>query len=92
MKGDSHDEKVDVWSFGMVLYEITTNKIPYDYCKNNAQIIFRVTVEKKIPNLPEETKIHPILLDVMKQCWNQDPSQRPSFSQIVQMLRNEVAK
>jgi serine/threonine protein kinase len=86
-----YNEKVDVWSFGMVLYELTTNIIPYHYCQNQAQIVTEVYVNKKTPPLPKNaTHIHPTLLDLMKQCWNWDPQQRPSFTQIVQILREKV--
>jgi hypothetical protein len=49
---------------------------------------------KKTPPLPENvTHIHPLLLDLMKQCWNWDhphPQQCPSFTQIVQILRQQM--
>jgi serine/threonine protein kinase len=40
--GQSYKKKVDVWSFGMVLYELTTNTVPYRYCQNPAQIVREV--------------------------------------------------
>jgi serine/threonine protein kinase len=98
MQGQGYNEKVDVWSFGMVLYELTTNTIPYDYCmkhgKPNVPFLTReVCDNKKTPPLPENTThIHPTLLDLMKQCWNWDSQQRPSFTQIVQILREQMKK
>jgi sterile alpha motif and leucine zipper-containing kinase AZK len=89
MNNEPYDEKVDVWSFGMILYELTTNKIPYDYCGNNVPFLTKeVVVNKKTPPIPEEIEIHPTLRELMKQCWNWDPQQRPSFSHIVQTLRD----
>jgi sterile alpha motif and leucine zipper-containing kinase AZK len=89
MLADSkYNEKVDVWSFGMVVYELTTNKIPYDYCNNNQFQIYDVIKNKKTPPLPEGIEIHPILRELMYQCWNWDPQQRSSFTQIVQTLRD----
>jgi serine/threonine protein kinase len=89
MSNEPYTEKADVWSFGMVLYELTTNKIPYDYCKNNIPFLTKeVTEHKKTPPIPEGIEIHPTLRELMNQCWNWDPQQRPSFSQIVQTLRN----
>jgi serine/threonine protein kinase len=84
-KGESYNEKADVWSFGMVLYELTTNTIPYDYCEYPTT---EVLVDKKTPPIPNQIEIHPTLLNLMNQCWNWDPQQRPSFSQIVQTLRD----
>jgi serine/threonine protein kinase len=91
MKGQSYNEKVDVWSFGMVLYELTTNTIPYHHCQNQVQIIAKVCKKKKTPPLPKNTaQIHPILLGLMKKCWNWKPRKRPSFTQIVQILREQM--
>jgi serine/threonine protein kinase len=94
MNNKPYTEKADVWSFGMVLYELTTNKIPYDYCRNEEgqinfpKLVLEVFVDKKTPPIAEEIEIHPTLRDLMKQCWNWDPQQRPSFSHIVQTLRD----
>jgi tRNA A-37 threonylcarbamoyl transferase component Bud32 len=85
----SYTEKVDVWSFGMVLYELATNTIPYDYCKDNVPFLTReVCDKKKTPPIPEGQVIDPTLLSLMQQCWNWDPQQRPSFSQIVLTLKD----
>jgi sterile alpha motif and leucine zipper-containing kinase AZK len=98
MDNQPYTEKADVWSFGMVLYELTTNKIPYDYCRNEKgqmnlpKLVLEVLVDKKTPPIPEEIEIHPTLRELMKQCWNWDPQQRPSFSQIVQILRDAMSQ
>jgi serine/threonine protein kinase len=68
-EGSDYTEKVDVWSFGMVLYELTTNTIPYDYCMNPTQI-YQVRVKKKLPSFPEGIEIHSTLRQLMEQCWN----------------------
>jgi sterile alpha motif and leucine zipper-containing kinase AZK len=91
MENASYNEKVDVWSFGMVLYELATNTIPYQHIQNQLQIYDEVIMNKKTPPFPEGIKIDPTLLNLMNQCWNWDPQQRPSFSQIVQTLRNTLS-
>jgi serine/threonine protein kinase len=94
MNNQPYTEKADVWSFGMVLYELTTKRIPYDYCQDESGdinvpfLINEVCHNKKTPPLPEGIEIDPTLLNLMKQCWNWDAKQRPSFTEIVQTLRN----
>jgi serine/threonine protein kinase len=92
MKNEPYDEKVDVWSFGMVLYELTTNTIPYQHIYNEKgqvtvlKLFDEIVTNKKTPIIPNDREIHPSLLELMKQCWNWNPQLRPSFSQIVQEL------
>jgi serine/threonine protein kinase len=85
--GQSHNEKVDVWPFGMVVYEITTNQIPYNHCENEMQILTAVSMEQRHPTFPQNRNIDPTLHDLMEKCWNWDPEKRPSIPQIVQTLK-----
>jgi serine/threonine protein kinase len=86
-KGATHTEKVDVWSFGMVMFELATNKLPYWNCNNEVQIIREVCDRRNPPQIPKEVTVHSKFLKLMKQCWRWDPQQRPSFSQITQTLQ-----
>jgi sterile alpha motif and leucine zipper-containing kinase AZK len=88
----TYNEKVDIWSFGMILYELTTRRIPFDYCKNPRQIADEICSKKKTPPITNEQRAHPILIKLMVDCWNWNPQQRPSFSQIVQTLRNAISQ
>jgi serine/threonine protein kinase len=83
-------EKVDVWAFGMILYELVTNTIPYQDLDTEESVKNEVCVQKKTPPIPEGIEVHPTLLDLMKKCWNWDPEQRPSFTEIVQTLEKTI--
>ena len=79
--------KVDIYSFGVVLWEICARKTPYNELSSPMAIIKHVTIEKKRPNMslipgdcPED------LLLVMRKCWSHEPSERPSFQQIIDKL------
>ena len=68
------------------MYEILDNgNIPYAGM-NNMEVIERVSEGYRLPKLkdfPDE------LYELMLQCWNQDPKERPSFSEILKKL-NEI--
>jgi serine/threonine protein kinase len=86
-----YTEKADVWSYGMILYEITTNRIPYDYCGDDpACLNEEICVHQRKPPIPDVKAIHPVLLKLMEQCWMFDPNQRPSFNEIITILKKSI--
>jgi len=78
-----YDEKVDVYSFGIVLWELLTGEEPYDNMENN-EIINSVVNFQLRPEVPEG--ISEQLSSLIISCWSHDPSDRPSFQQICNFL------
>ncbi|KAK9270111.1 hypothetical protein L1049_025685 [Liquidambar formosana] len=77
-----YDQKADVFSFAIVLWELTTAKVPYDMM-TPLQAALGVRQGLR-PDLPDNT--HPKLLDLMQRCWEAAPGDRPSFSEIIDEL------
>ncbi|CAL1412767.1 unnamed protein product [Linum trigynum] len=73
-----YDQKADVFSFAIVLWELLTSKVPYD-SMTPLQAALGV-IQGLRPDLPQN--IHPKLLDIMQRCWETDPGKRPSFFEI----------
>ncbi|XP_031475624.1 serine/threonine-protein kinase STY46-like isoform X3 [Nymphaea colorata] len=79
-----YDQKADVFSFAIVLWELATSKIPYD-TMTPLQAALGVRQGLR-PPLPEDA--HPRLLALMRRCWEAVPGKRPSFSEITSELED----
>ncbi|XP_028649838.1 insulin receptor-related protein-like isoform X1 [Erpetoichthys calabaricus] len=77
----------DVWSFGVVLWEIATlAEQPYQGMSNE-QVLHYVTrngVLEKPDNCPEKLNY------LMRWCWQQNPKNRPSFLEILENIKAEL--
>ncbi|NXK12181.1 RIPK1 kinase, partial [Herpetotheres cachinnans] len=80
-------EKSDVYSFGIVIWAIFANKEPYEYGINEAQICFGIMNGNR-PDIKEITGKCPVeIIDLMKQCWEQESEKRPTFAEISQRYK-----
>ncbi|XP_031132306.1 serine/threonine-protein kinase STY46-like isoform X1 [Ipomoea triloba] len=87
-----YDHKADVFSFGILMWELLTGKLPYEHL-TPLQAAVGVSQKGLRPTIPEGT--HPMLADLLKRCWDQDSLLRPEFSDItedLQRISNVVAE
>lgn len=79
--------KSDVWSFGVLLYEIITfGGIPYPG-SSNQEVFDQVTSGYRMPCPP---KCPGFLYNVMKECWNDEPEDRPTFKSLKHRLDSSI--
>ncbi|XVF62251.1 hypothetical protein PTKIN_Ptkin08bG0202400 [Pterospermum kingtungense] len=83
-----YDHKADVFSFGIALWELLTGELPYALL-TPLQAAVGVVQKNLRPTIPKNT--HPRLGELLERCWQQDPNQRPNFSEIIDILQ-QIAK
>ena len=77
----------DVWSFGILQWEMfNPTKVPYPNMENEEMIAkvangYRMPVPRGHP---------PLVIRIMKACWNKGAAKRPSFLLISNLLTKEI--
>lgn len=88
---DIYDEKADVYSYAMCLFEIVCREIPFEDLEGVDVVTLvykgeRPDLEAVPPDCPK------LLLRLMISCWEHDPKQRPAFKHILQVLTQVCAE
>ncbi|KAM4610211.1 protein-tyrosine kinase 6b [Polymixia lowei] len=77
--------KSDVWSFGVLLYEIITyGGVPYP-AYSNQEVYKQVSMGYRMPAPP---KCPDFLYNIMLECWSSDAADRPDFKNLKIQLLN----
>merc|ERR1711988_1341818 len=92
-ENEEYTKKCDVYSFGIVLWEIATRRFPWVDAEGKAMeqgaIIKAVLLEDARPDMyhafpdPFEGRYS----DLARRCWAKKPDDRPEFEEIVQELK-----
>ncbi|KAL9230189.1 hypothetical protein vseg_005575 [Gypsophila vaccaria] len=82
---NQYSEKADVYSFGMLCFELLTGKVPFEDGHLQGDTMSRNIRAGERPLFP--FALPKYLAGLTKKCWQTDPAQRPSFGSICRILR-----
>ncbi|EXX65218.1 Ssk22p [Rhizophagus irregularis DAOM 197198w] len=84
-KGGAISKESDVYSIGMIMWELTTGCKPFAHIDHDVDLIYKIIDGKQ----PEITKDTPeCFANLMKRCWDSNPSKRPLITEIIEGFNN----
>ena len=84
---EDKDKPIDVYAYGMTMYEVVRQKIPWQGSSMN-EMMRRVKSNERLPFEPaSQFEDVQDVIQLIKKCWNQDPLQRPSFRAICDQIK-----
>ena len=91
IEGESYDNKVDVYSFAILMYETLTSSHAFpEFVKYKINIVnfMRKITEGYRPDL-HKAPINKSFKELIQRCWAGSPEERPSFSEIYNSLTKD---
>jgi len=85
-RGHTYDEKIDVYAFAMVLFELVFNELPFEECETPIDITHLVTqgIRPSVEDPPQGCPKG--LLILVQRCWAHYSEHRPAFEEICTSL------
>eukprot|EP00899_Mesostigma_viride_P013379 jgi/Mesvir1/22041/Mv18606-RA.1 len=90
LSGKVVDDKCDVYSFGVMLWEIFTGQKPWEDEGVPLQIAMAVAVQGRRPPMPSVCPSN--LRKLITDCWQENPEARPNFVTILRRVEEEMQR
>ncbi len=85
LRGKSYTPASDIYSFSMIMWEFTSGIPPFNNRAHDLQLSLSICKGER-PEIIENTP--QCYVNLMKKCWNEDPSERPSTSEVKGVIKN----
>lgn len=87
----TYNEKVDVYSFAIMLWVMLALDLPYlDLAHDLDKLTSKVILTGHRPPVP--SKWPPSVQGLLKRCWSKDMNNRPNMERVCEILKDEVNK
>jgi len=89
-RGEEYTFSADVYSFGILLWEIVFGKVPYQEHSHSGNVHIRASIEetfRPLVDLKCALVSEPRVICLMQKCWSHTPQHRPLLEDVVKELR-----
>jgi serine/threonine protein kinase len=86
IRGEKYSEKADVFSFGIIMWEVLTRKQPF--AGRNFMGVSLDVLEGRRPAVPNDCG--QAFKKLMKKCWHAEAGKRPAMEDVVAQLDRMV--
>src|SRR5215213_9510294 len=87
LRGKENTKESDIYSVGMLMWEIFAGHPPFDNRAHNHRLIFDICAEGLrppiLPGMPDD------YAQMMQRCWDVDPSKRPTIGELWRFAINK---
>jgi len=87
LQGSKNTKQSDIYSIGMLMWEIFAGHPPFDDKAHDADLIFRILEGLRpqiLPSMPDD------YAQMMQKCWDVDPSKRPTIQELLRFADNKL--
>jgi serine/threonine protein kinase len=80
--GSNCDPRYDIYSFGILLWELYTSTIPFNVKIN--KLYDYVAIDNYRPEITKD--FNQDIANLIRLCWDLDPTRRPNFLRIIELI------
>jgi serine/threonine protein kinase len=85
LRGKEYTQESDIYGFGIIAYEVCTGLPPYHDIAHDKFLAISICQGLRPKS---DYKIPQLILDIIKQCWDADPSKRPKANELYNLLHD----
>src|SRR5947208_3394052 len=87
LQGGKNTKQSDIYSVGMLMWEILVGHPPFDDKAHDADLILKICEGLRpqiLPSMPVD------YTQMMQKCWDADPSKRPTIQELLKFADNKL--
>lgn len=89
LRNEPSNEKSDIFSFGVILWELVTESIPWNNL-DPLQVVAVVGFMDRRLEIPEN--LDPEFSSIICDCWQSEPQNRPSFKDLIMKMSDLIQR